>query len=159
MFYFTLDFKISKKQSESQSARSVTHTFGSLKGARILIAEDNALNIMLMKNFMKQWEVDCDIAENGLLAYQMVQKNNYDLVLMDLQMPEMDGYQATAEIRKLPGQKYAELPIIALTASATLDIKDIAFAVGMNDYISKPFNPTDLYNKIAALRKYRGVTD
>ena len=159
VFSFTLDFKISKKQLPGLSTRSVAPTFGSLKGARILIAEDNSLNIMLMKNFMKQWEVDCDIAENGLLALEMVQKNNYDLVLMDLQMPEMDGYQATTEIRKLPGQKYADLPIIALTASATLDIKDIAFAVGMNDYISKPFNPTDLYNKIAALRKYRGVTD
>lgn len=152
VFYFTMDFKSSQNNVKSQVTRALP-SFGSLKGIKVLIAEDNALNIVLMKNFMKQWEVDYDIAENGLLAYQMVQVNDYDLILMDLQMPEMDGYQATAEIRKLPGQKYAELPIIALTASAMLDIKDIAFSVGMNDYISKPFNPQDLYSKIAACRR------
>jgi len=72
---------------------------------------------------------------------------------MDLQMPEMDGYEATRHIRLLPGEKYQRLPIIALTASAMMDIKDIAFTVGMNDYISKPFSPAELYAKIAAYRK------
>jgi PAS domain S-box-containing protein len=153
VFFFTLDFKNSQKQLPHQAKRSIIPTFESLRGTRILIAEDNALNVVLMRNFMKQWEVDCDIAENGLVAYELVQRNNYDLVLMDLQMPEMDGYQATTNIRKLPGEKYADLPIIALTASAMLDIKDTAFAVGMNDYISKPFNPNDLYTKISAHRR------
>ncbi len=155
VFYFTMNFNNSKEQLENPASRAVLPSMGSLKGAYILIAEDNALNIVLMKNFMKQWDVNFDIAENGLLAYELVQKNNYDLVLMDLQMPEMDGYQATTEIRKLPGSKYADLPIIALTASAMLDIKDMAFAVGMNDYISKPFNPNDLYSKIAAHRRVK----
>jgi CheY-like chemotaxis protein len=68
---------------------------------------------------------------------------------MDLQMPEMDGYETTIAIRELSGEKFKKLPIIALTASAMLDIKDRAFVVGMNDYISKPFNPNDLYRKIA----------
>lgn len=153
VFYFTLDFKNSQKHSPHQAVRSIIPSFESLKGTYLLIAEDNSLNVVLMRNFMKQWEVDFDIAENGFVAYELVQKNDYDLVLMDLQMPEMDGYQATTQIRKLPGKKYADLPIIALTASAMLDIKDTAFAVGMNDYISKPFNPGDLYSKIAAHRK------
>jgi CheY-like chemotaxis protein len=65
---------------------------------------------------------------------------------MDLQMPEMDGYETTFEIRKI--EKYKDLPIIALTASAMLNIQDKAFVVGMNDYISKPFNPDELYTKI-----------
>ena len=102
---------------------------------------------------MKQWDIEYDVAENGLIAYETVQQNDYDLILMDLQMPEMDGYEATAKIRYLPHPKYASLPIIALTASAMLDIKDIAFRVGMNDYISKPFTPAELYTKIAAYRK------
>ncbi len=153
VFYFTLDFKNSLMQFSHRAKGAVLPSFESLKGTRILIAEDNAMNVVLMKNFMKQWDIDCDIAENGLVAYELVQKNDYDLILMDLQMPEMDGYQATKNIRMLPGKKYADLPIIALTASAMLDIKDTAFAVGMNDYISKPFNPNDLYAKIAAHRK------
>ncbi|MCF2498087.1 PAS domain-containing protein [Dyadobacter chenhuakuii] len=151
-FYFSLTFKLSKKQIPAQTSHSVTD-IKSLKGMKVLIVEDNAVNIFLMKNFMKQWEIDYDVAENGLIACEIVQQNDYDLVLMDLQMPEMDGYEATAKIRYLPDPKYAQLPIIALTASAMLDIKDIAFKVGMNDYISKPFTPNELYTKIAAYRK------
>ena len=83
----------------------------------------------------------------------MVVANNYDMVLMDLQMPELDGYETTIAIRNLPDQKFQNLPIIALTASAMLDIKDKAFIVGMNDYISKPFNPNELFRKIAQYSK------
>jgi len=77
-----------------------------------------------------------------------VQTGDYDMVFMDLQMPEMDGYQAASAIRALHGEKYQKLPIIALTASAMLDIKDKAFTAGMNDYLSKPFNPKELHEKI-----------
>lgn len=147
VFSFSMKFKNSTKQlapvlENIQQIRS-------LKGTRILIAEDNQINVLLAKQFMKQWDVDCDVAENGIIAYQLIQTNNYDVVLMDLQMPEMDGYETTEKVRQLPGGKYADLPIIALTASAMLDIKDKAFESGMNDYISKPFNPDDLYRKIA----------
>jgi CheY-like chemotaxis protein len=98
---------------------------------------------------MKMWDIECDVAENGEIALMLVQTGDYDMVLMDLQMPEMDGYQATTAIRNLPDEKYRKLPIVALTASAMLDIKDQAFIVGMNDYISKPFNPDELFRKIA----------
>jgi CheY-like chemotaxis protein/nitrogen-specific signal transduction histidine kinase len=152
VFYFSLPFKISQKPLETHTNGMAKNTF-SLKGMRLLIVEDNTINVFLMKNFMKQWEVDYDIAENGLIALEKVQETDYDLVLMDLQMPVMDGYESTARIRQLPGLKYAKLPIIALTASAMLDIKDIAFTVGMNDYISKPFSPAELYSKIASYRK------
>ena len=83
----------------------------------------------------------------------MVQKNDYDIVLMDLQMPHMDGYEAAAAIRSLPGDKFKQIPIIALTASAMLDIKHKAFAAGMNDYVSKPFQPEELYTKIVSNNK------
>jgi PAS domain S-box-containing protein len=152
-FYFTMAFTVSQVDLTHQKVPVVSHRFEPLHGIKILIAEDNAMNVVLMRNFMKQWGIDFDIADNGLIAYELVQKGDYDMILMDLQMPEMDGYQATKEIRKLSGKKYADLPIIALTASAMLDIKDMAFAVGMNDYISKPFNPRDLYSKIASYHK------
>lgn len=152
VFYFSLDFKNGRKQLDHLPAKT-SPKFLSLKGTKILIAEDNLMNIILIKNFLKQWDVDFDIAENGLIAYDLVQRNYYDMVFMDLQMPEMDGYQATTKIRALPDNKYRTLPIIALTASAMLDIKDTAFAIGMDDYVSKPFNPQELHAKIAAYRK------
>lgn len=77
------------------------------------------------------------------------QVNNYDLELSDLQMPEMDCYQATASIRALSGRKYSDLPVIILTASAKPGICDLAFAAGMNDYVSKSFKPDELYAKLA----------
>ncbi|OJV20081.1 MAG: hybrid sensor histidine kinase/response regulator [Dyadobacter sp. 50-39] len=151
-FYFSLSFPISEKHLAEQSTGAPAHYFN-LKGMKLLIVEDNNINVLLMKNFMKQWDVQYDLAENGLVALEKVQANDYNLVLMDLQMPEMDGYEATRRIRRLPDEKYQHLPIIALTASAMLDIKDIAFTVGMNDYISKPFSPAELYSKIASYWK------
>jgi len=151
-FYFSLTFKVNHKQQKAKTETVLAST-NDLKGTKLLIVEDNMINIFLMKNFMKQWQIEYYVAENGLIAYEMVQKNDYDIVLMDLQMPEMDGYEATAKIRQLPDKKYTELPIIALTASAMLDIKDVAFKVGMNDFISKPFSPNELYTKIATYRK------
>jgi PAS domain S-box-containing protein len=147
VFSFSMKFKNSTKQL-SPVLENI-QDIKSLKGTRILIAEDNQINVLLAKQFMKQWDVDCDVAENGVIAFELIQTNNYDLVLMDLQMPEMDGYETTEKVRRLAGDKYAKLPIIALTASAMLDIKDKAFESGMNDYVSKPFNPDDLYRKIA----------
>jgi PAS domain S-box-containing protein len=153
VFYFSLDFRTSSNNALASREKNASDSPLTLKGLKVLIVEDNVINVVLMKSFMKQWGVEYDIAENGLVACEKVRKNDYDLVLMDLQMPEMDGYQATTEIRKLPGKKYAELPIVALTASAMLDIKDIAYQVGMNDYISKPFSPTELHAKMALYGK------
>lgn len=152
VFFFSMRIKISSKQLIDQGKADLPK-IQSLKGTKILIAEDNQINVILAKQFFKQWDVECDVAENGLLAFELVQTNDYDLVLMDLQMPEMDGYETTAKIRKLDGAKFANLPIIALTASAMLDVKDKAFDVGMNDYLSKPFNPNELYSKIALYKQ------
>ncbi|MDN3579832.1 ATP-binding protein [Mucilaginibacter flavus] len=149
VFSFNLTFKNSKKRLSSTSDSDEFYALKSLKGTRLLIAEDNQINVILAKQFMKQWEVECDVAENGEIALMLVKTHDYDMILMDLQMPEMDGYQTTSAIRELPGDKYKNLPIIALTASAMLDIQDMAFTVGMNDYISKPFNPNELHRKIA----------
>jgi CheY-like chemotaxis protein len=87
-----------------------------------------------------------------------VQQQEFDLVLMDLQMPEMDGYEASRQIRKLGG-KYLSLPIIALTASAMLEVREKVMQYGMNDYITKPFNPNELYQKIFRFTHPNPVTD
>ena len=154
VFGFSLAFKRSSKQIIRHQEKEINPTQKSLQGTRLLIAEDNQINVLLARQFFSIWDVESDVAENGALALQLVQTNEYDLVLMDLQMPEMDGYQTTKAIRELPEEKYKTLPIIALTASATIDIKDRVYTVGMNDYLSKPFNPNDLYRKIAAYSKH-----
>jgi PAS domain S-box-containing protein len=153
-FYFDLKLKRSSLKLHSAPEGGKPMVTKSLKGTRILLAEDNQINVLLAKQFLKQWDVECDVAENGAIAVQLAKTNHYDMVLMDLQMPQMDGYTAAEEIRKLePAAMYQKLPIIALTASAMLDNKDRAFVVGMNDYVSKPFNPDDLYKKIAYYRQ------
>jgi len=147
VFSFDLGFgSTTRKIGKSKTFHKMLNE--SLKGTRVLIAEDNQINVVLAKEFFRRWDVDCDVAENGIIALQLVKTNDYDLVLMDLQMPEMDGYETTEQIRKLSGTRFKDLPIIALTASAMLNIQDKAFVIGMNDYISKPFNPDELYSKI-----------
>lgn len=149
-FSFTLQFgKSSPYSSPMPTVEEITMQQPARSYGTILLVEDNAINRKVASRFLEKWNFQVDMAENGLIALEKVQEKNYDLVLMDLQMPEMDGYQATAAIRRLPGEKYARLPIIALTASAMLDVKDKVLSLGMTDYLTKPFNPEDLLAKIS----------
>lgn len=147
-FSFCLAFDNSARLPAEQAEEPAADP-KSLKGIKLLVAEDNLINVFLIQQFLEQWEIEFDVAENGAIALELTQTNDYDLILMDLQMPEKDGYEATQAIRELPDAKYQKLPIIALSASAMLDTQDKAFEVGMNDYLTKPFNPDELYNRIA----------
>ncbi len=154
IFYFNLTFQNSAVKIASADPYNLPPIPKSLKGVKVLIVEDNPINVLLVKKFLKQWEITCDVAENGAIAVELAGANIYNLILMDLQMPVMDGYEATQQIRKLlPEERYKKLPIIALTASAMLDNKDKTFIVGMNDYVNKPFNPDELYRKIVQYSK------
>lgn len=147
-FKFGLSFKNGSNELIIAREPVPSKALKNLKGIKVLMAEDNEINVILVKQFMKLWQVECDVVGNGLLALQQVQLKDYDMVFMDLQMPLMDGYQSATAIRALSGDKFKKLPIIALTASAMLDVQYKAFDSGMNDYISKPFKPDDLYHKI-----------
>ena len=122
-----------------------------LTGMKILLVEDNDINTFVVVRFLKNWDIAYDVAQNGAIAVDMHHKNRYDLILMDLQMPVMDGYEATKAMRL----KDKKTPIIALTANAFSDIKQKVLEVGMNDYITKPFDPDDLYKKIKACQNLR----
>ena len=115
-----------------------------LNGLRILLVEDVEFNIFVAEMMLKNWNAHVDKAENGFIAVGKVQSNEYDLILMDIQMPVMDGYTATKEIRKFN----TTTPIIALTASISIDIQEKADMVGMNGFITKPFNPNELLSII-----------
>jgi len=117
-----------------------------LQSIRILIAEDNPMNQHLIRHLMGSWAIEHEIVNNGRQAVEAVKGTAYSLVLMDIQMPEMDGYTATTVIRRELG---LDVPIIAMTAHAMVGEKEKCLQLGMNDYISKPIRETILYNMIA----------
>lgn len=114
----------------------------------ILLVEDNMANQEIAKAFLSRWGVGLEVANNGLEAVEMIVSKTYDIVLMDLHMPVMDGYEATKKIRSMKGEYFKNIPIIALTASTLAESKSRMQACGMSDIISKPFNPDDLMNKL-----------
>ncbi|WP_017730579.1 PAS domain S-box protein [Nafulsella turpanensis] len=153
-FYFQLSFKQSKTKPEEESLyQPVSNGTHSLQGQQILLVEDNPVNVVVASQFLGDWGARIVVAENGEQALQHIEQESFCLVLMDLQMPVMDGYEATRHIRK----KYSseELPIIALTADAMQGVREQIFANGMNDYVSKPFTPDDLHKKIVKHMKWR----
>jgi two-component system sensor histidine kinase/response regulator len=111
--------------------------------SHILLVEDNEMNLLVAKTFLADTGVQVDIAHNGLQAIDKIQQNNYDLVLMDIQMPEMDGLTACQKIRT--DLQLTKLPIIAMTAHAMAKDIETSKAVGMNEHIIKPINPDDLF--------------
>jgi CheY-like chemotaxis protein len=115
-----------------------------LSGTKVLLVEDNHVNILVATTFLERWNTKVDTAENGREALEKINANQYHVVLMDLHMPEMNGYEACKKIIELK----PKLPVIALTASAMLNIRDKAYDVGMVDYVTKPFEPNELYEKI-----------
>ncbi|NEV63862.1 hybrid sensor histidine kinase/response regulator [Thiorhodococcus minor] len=121
-----------------------------LQGMRVLLVEDNSLNQQLASELMRKRGVDVDVANNGAEALDrlaMLPPEHYALVLMDLQMPVMDGYQATERLRAHP--RYEHLPIVAMTAHAMSDERERGLALGMQGYLAKPFEPEALYAILA----------
>jgi CheY-like chemotaxis protein len=121
---------------------------------RILVAEDNAVNQRLVTRMLEKMGYRVDIAADGYQAVTLAMASRYDLILMDCSMPEMDGYQATAEIRRLNAEgALRRIPIIALTANALPEDRERCLAAGMDDYLSKPIGRDDLRTM---LDKYLG---
>jgi CheY-like chemotaxis protein len=111
---------------------------------KILVVEDHFINQELMKEMLDRLDCFVDTAENGKEALERVESNNYDVIFMDLQMPEMDGLEATREIRKIQKRKQIKTPIIALTANAMQGDQKKCLDAGMDDYLSKPFELKDI---------------
>jgi len=120
-----------------------------LRGARVLLVEDNDLNQQVAVELLTAAEVQVDLAANGAEGVRRVAEQAYDLVLMDLQMPVMDGFEATRRIRALPGRE--RLPILAMTANAMAGDRERSLAAGMNDHVTKPIDPDALFD---ALRRW-----
>lgn len=143
-------FELKLKKGELKKEKSDNHEtkFESLKGIKILLCEDNKINQLVAKKTLNNWDIEVDLADNGLIGIEKLKSNDYDLILMDLQMPEMDGYEASNKIRSLKDKTKSDLPILALTASVMDEVKQNISGAGMNDFIAKPFEPEEFYNKI-----------
>ena len=140
-FYFEIDLKIASDEDLKESNFKREYNF---EGKRVLLVEDNEINVMVGQQILEKAKLQVELAKNGLEAVNMVKENKYDIVLMDIQMPVMDGYKASIEIRKFN----TIVPIIALSASVFMEVKDRINESGMNGFIFKPFDPEDLLDQI-----------
>jgi len=147
-FSFILSFQ--KTLAEAELDLELAEYDKEFTGAKILVAEDIPLNQLLMRTLLDDFGFECDIAANGKIAIEKMQTNSYDLILMDLQMPEMNGFEATDHIRHIMN---SDIPIIALTADVTTVDLAKCKSVGMNDYIAKPVDERLLYSKMVGFIK------
>jgi signal transduction histidine kinase/CheY-like chemotaxis protein len=144
-FIVELSYSVPDLNQLYEAALSAQEEAVPLQKINVLIAEDNPMNQQLISHLMRSWAIEHIIVSNGKEAIEEVKRNNYSIILMDIQMPEMDGYTATNILRNEMG---LSIPIIAMTAHAMTGEKEKCMQMGMNDYVSKPIKETVLYNMI-----------
>ena len=155
-FSFTVPFDIAKSGKGSEAiipsqpkktlAQRLAEAAESLKNVRVLLVEDTPLNQQVASEFLRNAKLDVTVADNGQEALDLLEHNSFEVILMDIQMPVMDGLEATKMIRENP--KVSHLPIIAMSAGVTLDEQEKCQSVGMSDFIPKPINPVQMLEKI-----------
>ena len=145
-FSFTLSLQ--KTNAGPELENEIMDLDSEMKNIKVLVVEDIAMNQLLMKTVLDDFGFDRDIAENGKIAIEKLKEKDYDIILMDLQMPEMNGFEATEYIRNTMN---STIPIIALTADVTTVDLAKCKAVGMNDYLAKPVDEKLLYSKIVSI--------
>jgi signal transduction histidine kinase/CheY-like chemotaxis protein/HPt (histidine-containing phosphotransfer) domain-containing protein len=157
IFHFFIPYTIAKEQIHAIPTHD-TQYFKDRSNTplKVLVVDDNAINQSLLKHLLSQWNIDFDTANNGLEAVEYLKNHDCDLVLMDIQMPQMDGYTATQKIRE---ELNLNLPIIAMTAHALAGEREKCLSRGMNEYISKPVNEDELFKLISGFGLKEGKND
>lgn len=141
---FWFDLRLEILEDNDNKNADIANSGTAKTNKKILVAEDNKINQIVTKNLLNLIGYECVIVENGFNAIQTVKKESFDLILMDLNMPYVDGNEATRRIRQFD----ADIPIVALTAAELGEVKEKCIAIGMNDIINKPLNKNDLKNII-----------
>ncbi|MCA0151604.1 PAS domain-containing hybrid sensor histidine kinase/response regulator [Winogradskyella vincentii] len=149
-FWFDVPFKHSGEKTISKKNLMANTDAIDLK---VLVAEDNNLNVLLLKKLLTKWSVDFTITNDGQELLDVYENNDFDLILMDLQMPVLDGYQTTREIRNLTDESKASIPIIALTAFTQSEVNEKIERFKMNGYLSKPFDVNQLHSLLSFYSK------
>lgn len=148
VFTFSIEYSVPETEAKTVDP-GAADTMKDLVGKRILVAEDNKINFFVANKFLESWGVIVTHVENGSLALEEISHQEFDLILMDLHMPVMDGIEATRIIRSSPDEKISQIPIVALTAAVMSEAHDKIDNLAINDYVLKPFKPKDLYDRIA----------
>jgi CheY-like chemotaxis protein/two-component sensor histidine kinase len=143
-FYFTVPLGVSINNKQFVNEKTMK-TLKNLENLNVLIAEDNGINMMIVRKFLNKWSISPTEAINGVEAIQKFDKAKHDVLLIDLEMPEMDGYETIAEIRRTN----KDIPVIAFTAAMYDNMHNDLLSHGFTDYLQKPFKPEDLHGKIA----------
>ncbi|HET7818523.1 MAG TPA: response regulator, partial [Bacteroidia bacterium] len=138
--------QVAEYLKENMTAGLVTNL-----GAHVLVAEDNNVNQLLTEKLLQNWHCHADVVDSGYAAVEKLKERNYDIVLLDIEMPGMDGYETAKFIREKLGKPASQVPIIAVTAHADPREAEKCILSGMNDYILKPFNPKELNKKLVKL--------
>lgn len=141
-FIFTLPFK--KNPDTEGTSKGSSEALQNLEGIKILVVEDNELNQFLIQSLLQKHKADVHVVCDGVAAVDAFDNDSYDIILMDIQMPNMDGYEATRKIRSNFGKKKTAIPIVAMTAHALVGEKEKCIAAGMDDYITKPIKVSEL---------------
>ena len=150
-FVVTIPYELPDEEKMLSEALALESDVVSIKDVKVLIAEDNPMNQQLIRHLMKNWEIQFSIVGTGAEAVEALKTDSFSMVLMDIQMPVMDGYKAIEVIRQ---ELQSDIPVIAMTAHAMVGEKEKCIQLGMNDYISKPLKETVLYNIIAQYSYY-----
>jgi CheY-like chemotaxis protein len=150
-FIFYISFEKHAFTHVEKSITSNLNKTNSLNGMKVLVVEDNKINILVIKKFLEKWGIAYKIGYTGKDAIEYVEQELFDVILMDLHMPEMDGEDATKILKAHANKKINNIPIIALTANASADTQNKLLDNGFANYISKPFNPDNLFK---LLKKY-----
>ncbi len=147
----TFSFRLRLKTAEPTAAESALEETApqTLKGLRVLVADDNEVNVFVLTGLLRRWGVEHDVVTNGRQAVESVQAGDYHVILMDLRMPELDGYAATRQIRSLPDERHARLPVFAISASTRMGHQHELDAAGFTEFVGKPINPDVLFRKLA----------
>lgn len=168
IFHFTLDLALAegeavgpdeRKKSPAEATRTLPGSLPSFdgEGRRVLLVEDNAVNRALAQRLLEKRGFIISIAVDGKQAIGAVRDAEFDLILMDIQMPEMDGFEATAEIRKREESNGRRTPIIALTAHALKEDRERCLSAGMDAYVTKPIRPAELFRVIQDVLRLSGT--
>jgi signal transduction histidine kinase/CheY-like chemotaxis protein len=158
LFSFEIAYEISRPFAPVAERVVSKESVTGISNLNILIAEDNIINIMLLKKILDQWNCNYSLSKNGQEALDMVQTEDFDVVLMDIHMPVMDGFEAAKHIRELPDVKISKIKIIALTASSDIDIQQSFNFTYLDDYLLKPFSPHALQEKLEAVVEHLKLT-
>ncbi|HOC03998.1 MAG TPA: PAS domain S-box protein [Bacteroidales bacterium] len=148
VFTFSIEYSMPAEEPRTAESGTASDSMNALVGKKILVAEDNKINFFVANKFLESWGVKVTHVENGALALEEIKKQDFDLILMDLHMPVMDGIEATRIIRSSADKKISQIPIVALTAAVMSEAHDKIEDLAINDYVLKPFKPKDLYNRI-----------